>query len=70
VLFPQSSYQQRASLLRKGAAGQTRTPHHSSEKHADSQEFVAAVSAGGLPVAGTAGKDTGQGSTVCLIYCV
>lgn len=68
--FLQSSYQDRASLLRKGAAGHIYIPSHSLEKYTDSQESVVAVSAGGLLVADTVGKDTGQGTVMCLIYHV
>lgn len=51
--LPQSNCQKRASLLRKGAAGHIRIPCHSSEKRTGSQEFMAALSAGGLPVVDT-----------------
>lgn len=67
-VFPESNYQKRARLLRRGTPGHIYTPQYSLEKCPDSQELM--DSTGGLPAVGTVGKGTGQGTAVCLIYCV
>lgn len=67
-VFPQGNYQKRARLLRRVTPGHTYTPLHSLEKYPDSQELM--DSTGGLPAVGTVGKGTGQGTTMCLIYCI